>query len=85
MISDVLSDASSDLDDYLADDFYDDETKERVRRVQAVMNAMQGELDDRAGAPRPIVDILMQIPEADPQFGAAWLRKRREEWRRQHA
>ncbi len=59
MISDVLSDAVCQIDKYLADGWYDGEVRERISAVREVMDAMRGELDDREGTPRPIVDLLV--------------------------
>jgi len=61
MISDVLSDACASIDEYLEDDFYDGEVRQRILAVRTAMGEMQAELDDRVGAPRPVVDLLMAV------------------------
>lgn len=47
MISDVLSDAVGDIEQYLADD-PDYDYADEIRRVCVVMDRMRGLLDDRA-------------------------------------
>jgi hypothetical protein len=64
MISDVLFDAVTSIDEYLADDWYQGEGRVRILCVRAVMDAMREELDDPAASPRPIVDrCLGMLPD----------------------